>query len=130
VVDAFSTWQLVIPRRTTGSASLNEIGMDALRVTIERFVDDRSPGWVECSLVDSDNRKHQFIEKIPVVSCADLCCDSTFPQPGYIACLIEEEWNDARERPLARVGTTKPWGVESTAGETRFTVFRDHLVDR
>jgi hypothetical protein len=102
--------------------------MDALSVTIERFVDDHFPGWVECSLIDADDCMHQFIEKAPVVSTTNLLPDSAFPQPGYIACLAQDEWIDERGRQLVRVDTTKPWGVESTVREASFTVLRDQIV--
>ena len=102
--------------------------MDALLVTIERFVDDHFPGWVECSLVDSDDRRLQFIEKAPVVSAANLLPDGAFPHTGYIACLVQEEWIDERGRQLVRVDTAKPRGIESTAGEASFTVLRDQIV--
>jgi hypothetical protein len=65
--------------------------MHALSVTIQRFVDDHFPGFVECVLVDSDDFKHQFVEKAPVVSSANLSLDSIFPQPGYIACVVQKE---------------------------------------
>lgn len=102
--------------------------MDALPVTIERLVDADFPGWVECSLVDSDRSMHQFIAKAPVVSAANLAPDSAFPQPGYIACLVQDEWTDEHGRQLVRVGTVKPWGVESTTGKASFTVQRDQIV--
>ncbi|MCE3606629.1 hypothetical protein LXA47_23950 [Massilia sp. P8910] len=65
--------------------------MDALLMTIERFVDDDFPGLVEGVLVDSDECTHRFVEKAPVVGTANLSFDSAFPQPGYIACVVEEE---------------------------------------
>ena len=102
--------------------------MDALPVTIERFVDDNFPGWVECSLVDSDGCMHQFIEKAPVLSAEHLVPDSAFPRLGHIACLVKDEWIDELGRQLVRVGTVEPWGVESTAGEVSFTVLRDQIV--
>lgn len=102
--------------------------MDALPVKIERFVDDYFPAWVECSLVDSDNCTHQFIEKAPVVTAANLLSNGAFPQPGYIACIVQEEWIDEQGRQLVRVDTTIPWGVESTAGEASFTVFLEKIV--
>lgn len=68
--------------------------MDALPVTIERFVDDDFPGFVVCVLLDSDDCSHRFVEKAPVVSTANLSFDSAFPQPGYIACVVEDEWTD------------------------------------
>jgi hypothetical protein len=101
--------------------------MVALPVTIERFVDDEFPGVVECVLVDSDDCAHRFVEKAPVVSTVDLPFHSIFPQPGHIACLIQDEWTDERGRQLVRVDTVKPWGIESRAGETTFTVLREQI---
>jgi hypothetical protein len=102
--------------------------MVALPVTIERFVDDEFPGVVECVLVDSDDCAHRFVEKAPVVSTVDLSFDSIFPQPGHIACLIQDEWTDKRGRQLVRVDTVKPWGIESTTSETTFTVLREQIA--
>ena len=102
--------------------------MAALSVSIERFVDDHFPGFVECVLVDFDDCKHQFIEKAPVVSTANLSPDSAFPQPGFIACQIQKEWTDEQGRQLVRVNTIEPWGVESTTGETSFTMLRVQLA--
>ena len=102
--------------------------MAALPVTIERFVDDEFPGVVECVLVNSDDCAHRFVEKAPVVSAVGLSFDSIFPQSGYIACLIQDEWTDERGRQLVRVDTVKPWGIESTAGETTFTVLREQIA--
>lgn len=103
--------------------------MDALRVTIEQFVDDDFPGLVECVLVDSDSCKHRFVEKVPVVSTAHLTFDSAYPQPGFIACVVEDEWTDERARQLVRVGTSRPYGIESATGETTFTVLREQIND-
>ena len=102
--------------------------MAALPMTIERFIDKEFPGVVECVLIDSDDCAHRFVEKAPVVSTVDLSFDSIFPQPGYIACLIQDEWTDERGRQLVRVNTLTPWGIESTAGETTFTVLREQVA--
>jgi hypothetical protein len=104
--------------------------MDTLSVTIQRFIDDHFPGFVECSLVDSDGCEHQFVEKEPVVSAANLSFDSAFPQPGHIACVVHDEWMDEQGRKLVRVCTAKPWEVESVVGETNFTVLREQIVRR
>lgn len=101
--------------------------MDVLPVTIERLVDDDFPCFVECVLIDSDDCSHRFVEKAPVVSTANLSLDSTFPQPGYIACVVEDEWTDKRGRQLVRVSTTNPWGIESTTGDTTFIVLHDQI---
>jgi hypothetical protein len=101
--------------------------MNVLPVTIERFVNDDFPGFVECLLVDSEDCSHRFVEKAPVLSTANLSLDSAFPQPGHIACVVEDEWIDERGRQLVRVSTTDPWGIESTTGKTTFTVVRHQI---
>jgi hypothetical protein len=101
--------------------------VDVLPLTIEGFINDDFPGFVECVLVDSDDCSHRFLEKAPVVSSANLLLDSAFPQPGYIACVVEDEWTDERGRQLIRVSTTNPWGIESTTGDTTFTVLNDQI---
>lgn len=91
--------------------------MNILAVTIERLVDDEFPSFVECVLVDSDDCSHRFVEKAPVVSMANLSFESVFPQPGHVACVIEDEWSDERGRQLVRV----------CASDTTFTVLRSQI---
>jgi len=102
--------------------------MDAVSVTIQRFVDDSFPGFVECLLVDADGHEHHFVEKVPVVGAPELSFDSVFPQPGHIACVVQDEWIDERGRGLVRVDTQEPWRIESTAGATCFTVLLDQMA--
>ena len=101
--------------------------MDVLPVTIERFVDDDFPGFVECVLIDSDDCSHRFVEKAPVVSTANLSLDSAFPQPGCIACVVEDESTHERPPQLVRANTSNPWGIESTTGDTTFIVLYDQI---
>lgn len=61
--------------------------MDALSVTIKRFVDEVFSGLVECVLLDADDHTHRFLEKAPVVGTVSLSLDIAFPQSGYIAWL-------------------------------------------
>jgi hypothetical protein len=102
--------------------------MDTLSVTVQRLVDEHFPGFVECALVDSAGCEHQFVEKAPVVSTANLSLDSVFPQPGRIACVAQDEWIDELGRKLIRVDTVEPWNIASVAGETNFTVLREQVV--
>lgn len=96
--------------------------MPAVIVQISRFVDEHQPGFIECILLDALGESHLFVEKVPVVSKGDLWPTSSYPQPGAIACEVEAQWKDAAGRSLVRVSTERPWGVESTAGTTCFTV--------
>lgn len=100
----------------------------SLQVQIERFVDDHQPGFVACVLIDADGKCHEFIEKGPVVSDTKLWSDSVYPQAGFLGCSIEREWTDNAGRSLVRVSTKKPWGIESVADETVFTVDERQIV--
>jgi hypothetical protein len=102
--------------------------MPAVTVQISRFVDDHQPGFVECILMDALGKSHLFVEKAPIVSTDDLWSTSNYPQPGAIACEVAEQWQDEAGRSLVRVSTERPWGVESTAGTTCFTVLLAQLV--
>lgn len=104
--------------------------MTAIAIQIERFVDDYQPGFVECRLVDAEGLSHLFVEKLPIVSAEDLWSNSLYPQPGAIACDVEEEWIDKSGRSLAKVNTERPWSVESTTGATRFVVLSSQVVRR
>ncbi len=101
--------------------------MISVVVQIERFVDEHFPGFVGCSLIDADGMRHDFIEKVPIVSANDLRSDRFSPQPGFIACIIEEKWIDEQGRNLVRVSTEKPWFIESVAGANRFTVLEEQM---
>ena len=102
--------------------------MPAVTIQISRFVDEHYPGFVECILLDAQGESHLFVEKVPVVSRDEHCSTSSYPQPGVIACEVEEQWTDAAGRLLARVNTERPWGMESTAGTTIFTVLSAQVV--
>ena len=98
--------------------------MVGIRVQIVRYADDAQPGWVECQLVDAHGRRWSFIEKVPVVTLADLDPTSGYPQPGVIACEVLE-----RDGEVARIDTARPWGVIAVGGETRFEVATTALVE-
>lgn len=101
--------------------------MISLVVQIERVVDDHFPVWVGCVLTDSDGVRHEFVEKEAVIGIGERMSGSHYHDPGYIACVIEEEWADELGRSLLRVSTEKPWSIESVAGETKFTVFKEQI---
>jgi len=101
--------------------------MISLVVQIERVVDDHFPVWVGCVLTDADGVRHEFVEKEPVISTGERMSGSHYPHPGHIGCVIEEEWVDELGRSLVRVSTEKPWSIESVAGKTKFTVFKEQI---
>lgn len=100
-----------------------------IKVSIERFIDDAQPGWVECRLVDASGMHHVFVEKAPVVSHNHLDATSQYPCSGVIGCTVLQAQPACGGRELVDVDTTSPWGIESTAGTTRFRIYRDQLTD-
>lgn len=53
-----------------------------LTLQIVRFVDDNQPGWVECVFVDAEERKHTFVDKVPIFSTECLDAASKYPRSG------------------------------------------------
>lgn len=100
-----------------------------LKVKIVRFVDEYQPGWVECEFFDIEGRIHKVIEKIPVVTSADLWRDSAYPQPGIIRCELLEKLSDTQGKQLARITTDRPWAIQSTKGLTEFVVEVTQLTE-
>ena len=101
--------------------------MAELIVEITRFIDDHFPGFVECSFLDADGRRHLIVDKVPVFTFEDLFADSAYPRPGIIRCQIEREWTDEDGRRLAFINTENPSGVETAEGLSTFTVLRSQL---
>jgi hypothetical protein len=82
--------------------------MVAIKVTIDRFIDEDQPGRVACSFVDAAGVLHLFEEKVPVVSDEDLDPKSEYPRPGVIGCeMISVRWA-ADGHELVLVDTEKP----------------------
>ena len=102
--------------------------MPTLAVKVVRFVDEHQPGFVECVSVDARGEVHSFIEKVPIVSADELWSTSTYPQPGAIDCHVESRW-EADGKGMVQVNTELPWGVESTAGQTRFIVLAGQVSE-
>lgn len=99
-----------------------------VRAEIIRWDSDDFPGFVECCFVDTSGREWSVIEKVPVVTTADLRSDSEFPQPVLIACEIVSRSPDNVGRETARITTSTPWGIRATDGTTDFQVFASQLT--
>lgn len=92
-------------------------------------MNDDQPGWVECRLTDVHARSWTFIKKVPVVTTEYLGAESTYPQPGVIACRVVDKRMGADELEVVIIDTSEPWGVEATTGETRFEVRPEQLEE-
>lgn len=99
------------------------------RVMIERFIDEAAPGWVECSFVDARGCVQSFNEKAPVVTSDRIDARSEYPCEGIIGCIVIGTRLAADGRELVLVDTGRPWGIESKAGQIRFEVFREQVLE-
>ena len=97
--------------------------MPAVVVEITSMVDDKFPGFVECTLIDAYGGSHTFVEKVPVVTAEPLKWESEYPCEGAIRCEVEEEFVGFSDGQMVRVNTRRPDDVESARGETVFVVF-------
>ena len=105
--------------------------MTFLRISLLEITDfDQQPGWVECEFFDSEGRSVRINDKLPVISDENLCEDSQFPREGSIACSVLTESTSADGRKISQIDLAVPWGLESTSGEQRFTVFSDPLFQK
>jgi hypothetical protein len=102
--------------------------MVGVHVEITRYVDDSQPGWVECRLIDAHGREWLFIEKVPVITTADLNRQTCYPQAAVIACQIVSRIYTG-DREIVTIDTAWPWHVEATTGETMFEVRPEQLAE-
>ena len=100
--------------------------MPHIRVKIVEFVDSNPPGCVACTFHDADARQHRIIDKIPSFTTADLCNDSTYPQPGVIQCR-ELERIPTPSGNLVRI-SIEPYHYELTGEESEFVIKETDLM--
>jgi len=99
-----------------------------IRAEIVRWISDDFPGFVECRFTDRFGREWSFVEKVPVLTKADLRSNSPFPRPGFIACQIISCGHDESGRDIVEVTTATPSGIEATDGTTRFELLMQQLT--
>lgn len=104
--------------------------MIGISVAITRYVsDDPQPGVVACEFSDAYGRCWDFVEKTAIVSAEYLDAQTSYPQPGILACEIVSRHWDSGGREIILIDTERPWGVESTEGNTRFEVWPTSLIE-
>lgn len=106
-----------------------DLPVHAVRISIIRYVSDDQPGVVECQLTDITGRAWHLMEKVPIVTTADLNARSTYPQPGVIACEVLDSRGAPDGTAVVTIDTDRPWGVATIAGETRFEVAAELLTE-
>lgn len=100
-----------------------------VKVSIERFISDNQPGWVELKLIDAWGREWIFYEKVPVISLEKIEENSNYPQQGKIACQIIKRWKDLNGCEIISIDTNKPWCVWTVEDNYTFDVFPEQLMD-
>jgi hypothetical protein len=98
-----------------------------IRAQITRWVSDDFPGIFECRFADRFGREWTIIDKLPVLTLADLGADSQFPQPALIACEVVAKHTDHVGREIAEITIALPWGLEAADGPTSFEIFAEQL---
>ncbi|MFN3651185.1 MAG: hypothetical protein ACK47B_16540 [Armatimonadota bacterium] len=98
-----------------------------LMVEIRRLVDDGFPPAVECAFADAAGREWRFIGKCIDFTSDILTLDSSFPQPGSLACELVSVHVDDEDQPRVEIDTAFPWYTEAVDGETRFVVRPEQL---
>ena len=83
---------------------------------------------VECFFIDAWNKRHDFLEKIPVVTQENLDKDTKYPINGEITCKIIKFWQDVDDRELVSIDTSIPFGIESNEGITQFDLLKTQLI--
>ena len=104
--------------------------MTFLRILLLEITNLDQPGWVECEFNDSEGRLIRINDKLPVITVEDLWVDDEFPRPGSIACTVITRGVSGDGRPISEIDLDVPWGLESTLGEQKFTVFSDMLFEK
>ena len=102
--------------------------MPQFEVKIIRIVDETFPGFVECTFLDAHGHDHTILEKVPVVSSEDITAHSAFPVRGHVACEVLSQRKDEAGRILLQVDTSRPYGIESASGETKFELVEEQVV--
>jgi hypothetical protein len=99
-----------------------------LRGQAIRWVSDEPfPGLVEVSMTDARGHRWTFVDKSAVFS-ALLSAETSYRVPVEIGCELVGSEVGADGREIVVVSTDRPWGIESTDGQTRFAVTRAQLV--
>ena len=114
--------------RLSRSNASRLLKMSQLQITIERYVDDHQPGFVEFSFLDSDGVARRFIEKVPVITRERLSHDSSYPRPASLACTVISR-TEASGSSVVVIDLATPYGIEDAFGNSVFTVASGLIVE-
>lgn len=91
-----------------------------VRATALRWESDEYPGWIEVAVQDSAARTHHIVEKVPVLTRADITAASVFPAEIWLSATYERI---AGGNVIVRLGE----GVETTEGLYELAVGTDNV---
>lgn len=91
-----------------------------IKAQATKLVDDSQPYFVLCEFYDVNERKHEIIEKWPVVTEKDW--DGNLPTDCLIPCTVIEDGAFSYI-----INTDLPCSIESTLGKTVFEIRKDLL---
>lgn len=66
-----------------------------IRAMAVRWAADEFPGWIEVDLVDAVGRSHRLVEKVPVLTSANITAVSAFPLEMWLQAEFERMEGDA-----------------------------------
>lgn len=89
-----------------------------LRATARRWEANDFPGWVEVTIADAAGRSHRIVEKVPVLSAADITPSTMFPVELWISAEYDRmEGNDVVVRLAGGITTEEGLDGLSVAAE-------------
>ena len=94
-----------------------------IKAIATKLIDDsRYPEFVLCEFIDYKGKKHEFIEKWPVVSNKEFT--KQFPTNCIIGCVVLKEKIESYV-----VSTLEPWDIESEEGLYEFEISKNLLIN-
>lgn len=97
------------------SHRLSRVADAVVRARAVRWISDDQPGVIEVGVVDGGGREHRIIEKVPVLTTANLTSASALPAELWIRA-------DTGNIESGLVEVTFAYSVETTEGLTGFNV--------
>ncbi|MDD6302927.1 MAG: hypothetical protein PUA56_06490 [Bacillales bacterium] len=97
--------------------------MSYIKAIATKLIDDSSyPEVVLCYFFDFNGKKHEFIEKWPVLS--DKKFINQFPTNCVIGCTVIKENTESYI-----VSTKEPWAIESEEGYYEFEISKSLIIN-
>ena len=94
-----------------------------IKVIATKLIDDSVyPEFVLCEFIDYRGKKHEFIEKCPVVSNEEFT--NKFPTNCIIGCIVLKERIESY-----MVSTLEPWVIESEEGLCELEISKNLLIN-